>query len=119
MPTTYTKSQVRAARTSQLPFCHSVTFPLSGESLFEAPFILLSEHLEINCSEHLCFYAKLLRMPLLNKKKINEAELWFLDSASLVLVPYICKKFLIILLGYENIIYVLQFATIFLPKCVI
>ena len=37
MPTTYSKSQVRAARTSQSPFCHSVTFPLSGESLFEAP----------------------------------------------------------------------------------
>ena len=37
LPTTYSKSQVRAARTSQLPFCHSVTFPLSGESLFEAP----------------------------------------------------------------------------------
>ena len=37
LPTTYTKSQVRAARTSQSPFCHSVTFPLSGESLFEAP----------------------------------------------------------------------------------
>ena len=31
------KSQVRAARTSQSPFCHSVTFPLSGESLFETP----------------------------------------------------------------------------------
>ena len=37
LPTTYSKSQVRAARTSQSPFCHSVTFPLSGESLFEAP----------------------------------------------------------------------------------
>ena len=37
LPTTYLKSQVRAARTSQSPFCHSVTFPLSGESLFEAP----------------------------------------------------------------------------------
>ena len=37
LPTTNSKSQVRAARTSQLPFCHSVTFPLSGESLFEAP----------------------------------------------------------------------------------
>ena len=37
MPTTYLKSQVRDARTSQSPFCHSVTFPLSGESLFEAP----------------------------------------------------------------------------------
>ena len=36
LPTTYSKSQVRAARTSQSPFCHSVTFPLSGESLFEA-----------------------------------------------------------------------------------
>ena len=31
------RSQVRAARTSQSPFCHSVTFPLPGESLFEAP----------------------------------------------------------------------------------
>ena len=31
------RPQVRAARTSQSPFCHSVTFPLSGESLFEAP----------------------------------------------------------------------------------
>ena len=37
LPTTYSKSQVRAARTSQSPFCHFVTFPLSGESLFEAP----------------------------------------------------------------------------------
>ena len=37
LPTTYLKSQVRAARTSQSPFCHFVTFPLSGESLFEAP----------------------------------------------------------------------------------
>ena len=37
LPTTYSKSQVRAARTSQSPFCHSVTFPLSGESLIEAP----------------------------------------------------------------------------------
>ena len=37
LPTTYSKSQVRAARTLQSPFCHSVTFPLSGESLFEAP----------------------------------------------------------------------------------
>ena len=37
LPTTYSKSQVRAARTSQSPFCHSVTFPLSGESLFEVP----------------------------------------------------------------------------------
>ena len=39
LPTTYSKSQVRAARTSQSPFCHSVTFPLSGESLFEAPWL--------------------------------------------------------------------------------
>ena len=37
LPTTYSKSQVRAARTSQSSFCHFVTFPLSGESLFEAP----------------------------------------------------------------------------------
>jgi len=37
LPTTYSKSQVRAARTSQSPFCHFVTFLLSGESLFEAP----------------------------------------------------------------------------------
>ena len=37
LPTTYLKSQVRAARTSQSPFCHSATFPLSGESLLEAP----------------------------------------------------------------------------------
>ena len=37
LPTTYLKSQVRAARTSQSPFCHFVTFPLLGESLFEAP----------------------------------------------------------------------------------
>ena len=37
LPTTYSMSQVRAARTSQSHFCHSVTFPLSGESLFEAP----------------------------------------------------------------------------------
>ena len=37
LPPTYLQSQVRAARTSQSPFCHSVTFPLSGESLFEAP----------------------------------------------------------------------------------
>ena len=36
LPTTYSKTQVRAARTSQSPFCHSLTFPLSGESLFEA-----------------------------------------------------------------------------------
>ena len=41
MPTTYLKSQVRAARTSQIPFCHSVTFPLSGESLFDIVFYII------------------------------------------------------------------------------
>ena len=31
LPTTYSKSQVRAARTSQSPFCHSMTFPCQGK----------------------------------------------------------------------------------------
>ena len=48
LPTTYSKSQVRAARTSQSPFCHFVTFPLSGESLFEAPAVLMSLKNAIN-----------------------------------------------------------------------
>ena len=41
LPTTYSKSQVRAARTSQSPFCHSVTFSLSGESLFYIVFYII------------------------------------------------------------------------------